>query len=234
VIPFGRELRLGNAGPDCRAVKRALARAGFGPKLLGGLTGVFGKYAVANLRRFQTASKLDADGVYGEATHAKLTPHFDSLSLKLYTSYDSTRHKVVEAARYFASIEPRVHYTQGPSRMQIVRERLRPRLLLKKHVYEDCSSFVTGCYWIAGAKDPNGRGFDGAGWTGTLAPHGHPVSTREAKPGDLAFYGRSAPWHHVALYIGSGLVISHGSERGPVITEIHYRSDLGEIRSYLA
>jgi hypothetical protein len=232
-IPFGREIRLNNAGPDCKAVKRALARAGFGPKLLAGLTPIFGKYAVLNLRHFQTANKLDVDGVYGRATHARLVPHFDAYGAKMYLSYESTRHKVVEAARYFFGIEPRVHYTQGPQRMMIVRERLRPPLAAEKQVYEDCSSFATGCYWLAGAQDPNGRGFDGYGFTGTLAVHGHPVSLREAKPGDLIFYGWGAPWHHVTIYIGNGLCISHGSERGPVVEPIDYRRDRGEIRSYL-
>ncbi|MHB8469552.1 MAG: Hint domain-containing protein [Gaiellaceae bacterium] len=30
----------------------------------------------------------------------------------------------------------------------------------------DCSGFVTLCYHLAGAPDPNGRGYDGQGWTG--------------------------------------------------------------------
>lgn len=233
LIPFGREIRLGNSGPDCRAVKRALARAGFGPKLLAGITPIFGKYAVLNLRHFQNANKLDVDGVYGKTTHTKLTPHFDTLAEQWYLSYESTRHKVVEAARYFVGIEPRVHYTQGPARMTIVRQRLVPPIATAKHVYEDCSSFDTGCYWIGGAKDPNGRGYDGYGFTGTLALHGHPVSLREAKPADLVFYGWGYPWHHVAMYIGNGLVISHGTERGPVVVPIDYRRDRGEIRAYL-
>lgn len=233
MISFGREIRLGNAGPDCRAVKRALARAGFGPKLLAGITPIFGKYAVLNLRHFQTAESLDPDGVYGKGTHAKLAPHFDAYGTKMYEGYSSTRAQVVAAARYFAGIEPRVHYTEGPSRMTIVRERLRPPLAAKKNIYEDCSSFATGCYWVADAADPNGRGYDGFGFTGTLCVRGHPVSLREAKPADLVFYGGGAPWGHVAIYIGNGLVISHGSERGPNVEAIDYRSDRGEIRAYL-
>jgi cell wall-associated NlpC family hydrolase len=233
MIPFGRELRLGNAGPDVKAVKRALARAGFGPKKLAGLTQTFGSYAVTNLRHFQTANKLDVDGVYGSATHKKLAPHFDALAAQWYANYKPTRHRIVDAAHYFVGIEPRVSYTQGPHRMMIVRQRLRPPIPAGVQVYEDCSSFVTGCFWIGGAPDPNGRGYDGQGYTGTLAQHGRPVSIREARPADLILYGRS-PFHHVTLHIGNGLCISHGSERGPVVETIDYRGDRAEIRSYLA
>lgn len=87
-VPFGRLLKLGDEGDDAKAVKRALARAGYGPKKLAGITGKFDATAVANLKRFQKAEGLAADGVYGPLTHAQLEPSFDALAAKLYAGED--------------------------------------------------------------------------------------------------------------------------------------------------
>lgn len=86
--PFGRVLRLGMTGDDCKAVKRALARAGYGPKKLAGITGHLNATAVAQLKKFQKANHLAADGVYGPASHAALLPSFDSLATHLYVGED--------------------------------------------------------------------------------------------------------------------------------------------------
>ena len=83
-LPFGRQIGLNYRGPDCLAVKRALARAGFGPKKLAGLTRVFGPYAVKELERFQADQGIAADGVYGALTHSRLSPFFDSRAWHLY------------------------------------------------------------------------------------------------------------------------------------------------------
>lgn len=84
-VPFGHVLSLGDVGPDVRAVKRALARAGFGPRRLAGVTPVFGPFAVRNLKAFQaTNGSLDQDGVYGPHTHWALSPSFDSYAWMLY------------------------------------------------------------------------------------------------------------------------------------------------------
>jgi cell wall-associated NlpC family hydrolase len=104
--------------------------------------------------------------------------------------------------------------------------------------YADCSSFATWTYFVGGARDPNGLAYSGYGYTGTLAQHGWRVGTTRAqdvaraRPGDLVFYGRGRPWDHVAVYVGGGLVVGHGSESGPNRLRIDYRSDRGEIRSY--
>jgi len=83
-LPFGRQIGLNYRGPDCLAMKRALARAGFGPKKLAGLTRVFGPYAVKELERFQADQGIAADGVYGALTHARLSQFFDSRAWHLY------------------------------------------------------------------------------------------------------------------------------------------------------
>lgn len=76
-------------------------------------------------------------------------------------------------------------------------------------ILTDCSGFATLCYKAAGAPDPNGLGYNGAGWTGTLAAHGR--RTNDPQPGDLCFYGTAPPFNHVAVYIGGGDAIGFGS-----------------------
>lgn len=235
-LPFYRELKEGSKGDDVFAVKRALGRAKY--MKLAGLTRTFGRFSVIALKRFQKDSGLASDGVYGPKTHAKLLRYFDAYSESLYAKATpeklSVRDLIVKNALYFASIEPRVHYTQSSLRMSIVNWKLRPPVPEWRQVYEDCSSFATGCYWLAGAPDPNGRRYDGQGYTGTLWPRGRRVVNLQ--PGDLVFYGwdyRIGAPEHVAVYYKPDLVISHGSEGGPVIRPIHYRGDMRGVKSYL-
>lgn len=62
----------------------------------------------------------------------------------------------------------------------------------------DCSEFVTTlCCW-AGVPDPNGLGYNGQGWTGTLLAHCHHLTQSELQVGDLVVFG-AAPGHHVAM-----------------------------------
>jgi hypothetical protein len=98
---------------------------------------------------------------------------------------------------------------------------------------EDCSSAYTGCCWIAGIPDPNGRGYDGYGFTGTMIRNGRRVDTPQ--PADAVFYGRDRNGNptHVAMYVGGGKVISHGSSAGPLLLDIRYRHDQHSIRRYL-
>ena len=69
--------------------------------------------------------------------------------------------------------------------------------------------------------------------TGTLSSRGVLVSTNQARPGDLVFYGNGWPYSHVSVYVGFGRCISHGSESGPSLVPLDYRGDRRCIRSYL-
>jgi len=137
---------------------------------------------------------------------------------------------VVNTAKFAAAREPIIHYTQSALRMQGVRDRIKPPRVPN---WEDCSSFVTWLYWVAGAPDPNGLNYSGYGYTGTLVRHGRPISVVQLRPGDLVFYGGSY-WvpHHVAVYVGGGQVISHGTESGPKWASANYRP-INHCRSYL-
>jgi cell wall-associated NlpC family hydrolase len=66
------------------------------------------------------------------------------------------------------------------------------------------------------------------GYTGTQLNHGKPVRKwAHKRVGDLIHYRG-----HVAIYIGGGLVVSHGSEAGPLICRWNYRPVIA-IRRYI-
>jgi hypothetical protein len=100
--------------------------------------------------------------------------------------------------------------------------------------HSDCSSFATLCYKDAGAPDPNRRGYDGYGFTGSLWPRGRDCAP---KPGALAFYGGSLGTDrndttHVAVCISPSEVISFGST--PISRRnVHYRSDFRGCREFV-
>jgi cell wall-associated NlpC family hydrolase len=116
------------------------------------------------------------------------------------------RQKIVAAARWGIANEPRIHYGQT-----------RPIPLARDlPLTTDCSGFVTLCYFLAGAPDPNGLDYSGSGWTGTLLRH--LARTDRLRAGDVVVWGEY-PGRHCALVLAGGadpLLASHGQERGPV------------------
>ena len=120
----------------------------------------------------------------------------------------TVRQKIVTAARWGIGHEPQIHYGE-----------LRP-VPLGRHLplTTDCSGFVTLCFFLAGAPDPNGLGYSGEGWTGTLMRNLARIDRAAARPGDLVLWG-AYPGHHVAIVLEAGadpLLASHGQERGPI------------------
>lgn len=98
----------------------------------------------------------------------------------------------------------------------------------------DCSGMSTWILYEAGAGASVGYFGPGSpvGWTGTLRYQGRHISTTDTRylyPGDLVFYHG---WGHVAVYIGGGLVVSHGTV-GVHIESYRY-STIDEIRRYIA
>lgn len=235
-VPLKRNVKYGTVGNDALAVKRALSKAGFGKwGAWGKKQKLFGNYASAHLKAFQKKHKLKVDGVYGASSHRALARYFDSYGRYLMGTVkvkkvSSKRTLVTNAAMFGYSHRYLIHYTQTPSRMYGVRHRIKPPNV---PYYEDCSSFATWCYWVAGASDPNGLRYNGQGYTGTLIHTGRRISSTQMRPGDLVFYGHYAVPSHVAIYVGSGRVVSHGSEVGPLLIRWNYRSDVHSIRSYL-
>jgi hypothetical protein len=103
--------------------------------------------------------------------------------------------------------------------------------------FEDCSSFATWCLWNGldhfGIKDVvNGQQWR-AGFTGTMLDHGQRVARANVLRGDLLFYANpQRQINHVTIYIGGGMVISHGQEPGPVKVRMDYRP-IVQIRRYI-
>lgn len=236
-VPFVRVIKMGTTGKDVFAVTRALSLAGYGK--WGWWTSktayVMGFHKVELVKKFQMDRGLKADGIYGKETHSKLARFFDDYGIwllghtKVLSSNDVKRNLIAASAMLGYRYRFNIHYTQSSYRMQGVRHRIMPP---NYPVWEDCSSFATWCYWTAKAPDPNGLGYNGQGYTGTQINHGRSVRLDDALKGDLVFYGwRSGIPTHVAIYVGSGRVVSHGSEVGPLLLMATYRS-ITAIRRY--
>ena len=118
------------------------------------------------------------------------------------------RNGIVAAARWGIRNEPRIHYGQ-----------IRPIPLSRTlPLTTDCSGFATLCYFLAGAPDPNGNGYDGRGYTGTLLERMESIPPLAVREGDLVVWG-TFPGHHCAVVLEPGddpLLCSHGQERGPL------------------
>ena len=229
-----RPVKQGMRGRDITAYKRGLGHTGIIDWEAAKFTPYAGPFFTKSVKIFQKRNGLPQDGVIGPRTHDKLENHFDAYAVKMYKefcdNFDPTaklRLEIRDAAHYWWSIRDRIVYSQT-----------RPMDLNKPPSYPnptDCSSFATQCYYAAGAKDPNGRGYDGQGYTGTLLAHGTKINKSQLAIGDLVFYGyttRSSPAFpvgsptHVAIYAGSGMVYSMGSSVGPSYYAINYRGDV--------
>lgn len=237
-VPFRRQLKFGAVGNDVFAIKRALAQSGVSTwGEWGTFPRTYGSGATKHVKTFQQKHGLHVDGIYGVNTQKKLEPFFDAYGAFLLKTFKppvlkttSKRDNVVAAAMFGYENRASIHYTESSWRMYGVRNHIKPPGIPR---YEDCSSFATWCYYVAGLPDPNGYGYDGLGYTGTLTHHGTSIALINAKPGDLVFYGGSfgIP-SHVAIYVGNNRVVSHGGESGPDLLPVTYRG-ITEIRSYI-
>ena len=235
VVPHPRDLRVGSRGYDVEALQRALSKAGL--RKWGGFTTNYGKGCFDEVRTFQQHHKLHVDGIYGTATHKKLGPYYDAFGIRLInrvhisTPAEIRRSHLLSAAQILYNRGSIVHYTQGPLRMWIVRNRYNlARLGTMSQDYEDCSSGVTGLRYVSDLSDPNQLNYDGQGFTGTLGDHGVNVARGQEKIGDFYLYGL-APYYHVTMNVGVNRAWSQGGEYGPNLIEPFY-AYVGDIRRY--
>lgn len=239
--PFPGNFRPGSKGVPVAVLQRTLKKIGY-TRIVA--KGKWGSNTTAAVKDFQKRMGLPVSGNYGIHTHTKLKGHMSEPDRKLLRVYVARQaalrvaairaghvSKIQYAAGVMLNRERQIHYTMGPHRMDGIRYHQMPQSI----IYGDCSSMATYLFWYSGLPDPNGRGYDLQGFTGTLCEHGHSVATHEAAPGDLVFYGLGPPWHHVTIVI-AGLgwgasCFSHGKESGPVHAEIDYRP-VGQVRRY--
>lgn len=131
-----------------------------------------------------------------------------------------------------------IHYTMGGQRWQGINRELRCYPGKRQYPTQaDCSSMATWLYWNALKREINEERLPDiingqrwkAGYTGTMLGKGRVIrSGIPTNVGDLVIYNG-----HVATYIGSGNVHSHGSEAGPFILPYRYRPDIVSVRRYL-
>lgn len=253
--PFVRELTLSTPrmqGRDAKAVQRALHRLRDKLEKNGYKepTGEarFGQITQNNVKAFQRHRGIADTGIYDEKTHNALCKdklaeggdHQDAVDgfgvwLFKHSQLVDARHRLKRAAMFAYSTAP-WHYA-GPGapsawiakRMEGVRDGIMPS---EHPMFEDCSSGYTWLCFVSHIPDPNGRGYDGQGYTGTMIGAGKKV----AKPdvGDAVFYGDPKLPFHVAMYLGDGRVWSHGAEGGPFVhaQDLH-DLEICEFRSYV-
>lgn len=248
-VAYPRERKRGTRGRDVAADQRALTRAGFRPwgKTKDGkrrytATGQFGPKTVEQVKAFQRAHGLTPDGVIGRMTHAALSKPRAANPYGWYSWQESKDmaavrraidaqesvlmsakkvvDRIVAAALLTVRYRDQIHYTQGPLRMVGVTAGLFPPNFPR---YADCSSHYTWLKFQGGAPDPNLRGYDGFGYTGTQEGHGTLYSVSDAPLSAAVFYGY--PVGHVATVVRKGFVVSHGSEIGPILVPSWYRRD---------
>jgi hypothetical protein len=141
----------------------------------------------------------------------------------------SQRQGLYTAAMAIYNNRAHEHYTQGSQRWSGITGHVRPP---SAPTYSDCSAAVTWCYWTVFGGGPdflNGQNW-AAGYTGSMSGRGRSVGCSSMQTGDLAFYGH--PISHVAISIGGGKVVSHGSDPAGLYP-YNYRSDINLCRTYL-
>lgn len=122
---------------------------------------------------------------------------------------------------YLISKEPLIGYQQYRPMTTIHYNEagLRRHLDSGHSISMDCSESVTLLCKLAGLKDPNGFGYNGYGYTGTLLNHlPHYSRASNAHVGAIAIFGAGTGEHAVmVMERGSDpVVFSHGFSGGPL------------------
>ncbi len=232
-VPYSRAITPGLVGNDVVAYKRAVSRAApdLYPWPTKGFTPFNGTFFVKAIKGLQKRHKIAQTGNIGPLTHellerlpAKNRPKehaFDARSIQLLTEYYELTH-VSPDQRIRKAMLQAMQFWYG-YRLSIKYSQARPFVVARPPKVPwgwDCSGFATNVYYAAGALNPNGRSWDGLGYTGTLMTRGMRCDLRDMEIGDMIFYGSSTrstdafPYGsptHVAVYNGQGMVYSLGS-----------------------
>lgn len=145
-----RELHRGMRGPDVRALKRALKKAGYGRGIV--ISARFGQQVFLDLKSFQRRHGLQADGVLGPETFKDLLPYVDRFGRLLFsraprqTEADKTFAKLIAAMHLMSDHTP--GYVLGGGHGIAVKH-------ISPYAGTDCSSSCAFVLGKAGLIDPN-------------------------------------------------------------------------------
>lgn len=150
------------------------------------------------------------------------------------------RRVIIKDVKNMIAHKTEIHYTQGGDRWEGIQNKLT-HLHNEFPRHCDCSSTATWLLWDAMGRpyhisDIVNHANWRAGYTGTQYQSGKEVKhDSNLKIGDLIFYGDQGGGipEHVAIYIGGGMVFSHGSESGPYILRLDYRPDRRMSRRFI-
>lgn len=241
-------------GPAMVSYKRALSRAGYFPWR--SFNDRFNLELENAVKRFQEDKGLKPTGNIGDKVHEALERTHRHAVDKKQWAFDRVAIELQEDAYYIkypkaspveSIMDAMVEYMEACVfyKDRIGYNQLRPMDSFDIHPRDgftaDCSEWATGIYKWARSKtglyvpDPNGRGYDGFGYTGTLLEHNssRKITNGKFRVGDLGLYGESL-WYttHVVICVDEGTGIgdsiwgSHGSAAGPLWVRLKYRWDL--------
>lgn len=220
-LPLPRVLHQGCAGPDVTAVQRTLWRLGL---LSLRKWGFWGTGTTGAMKKFQLAHTIPATGYMAQRTLDALDEHMDDYSVLLmqrtYTKLHPVRTRrqiAVERALYSIKYAAFSRYA-GPGSPFIPYRMNWLRDPTKVPQYADCSS------WYRWATHPAVVSTDQS-WPTTWSewPAAQHTSLFALKPGDAIFCGSRNT--HVYMPVGNGRGVSDGSETGPQIVAVGYRTD---------
>jgi hypothetical protein len=127
------------------------------------------------------------------------------------TSFEH-RQEMVDCCDWAIRHNSQIHYAE-----------IRPIPHLRKYQLPfttDCSGFVTIMAQWSGNPDPNGKDFDGQGYTGTMMDHLPHIEFHDTLRGDLVVFGGNPGVHVAVLLIGGAResnppCASHGEPGDP-------------------
>lgn len=254
-VKFPREIKKGLSGKDVVSHKRAISRARPDLYEWTDFTDYAGQYFIDAIIKWKKSKGLGTTPVLGGRAHEVLERTyrqghadewaFDQTAIDLaqeyYDEVTISPEMRIRAAGVDAGFFWYAHKWNIPYSMFRPMALGKPPYVLPR---SDCSVFGTNCHYAGGARDPNKRGYDHLGYTGTLITSGIKVSSVQMlKPLDLIFYGHSAAKPgfnagdptHVAVYVGPRngvhMILSMGSYPMKYV-RYDYRSDINHYRHY--
>ncbi len=116
--------------------------------------------------------------------------------------------------------EPLIHYKQQRPMLtaSVLEQELADKFKAGRSISPDCSEAVTLLCRLAGLADPNGMGYNGYGFTGSMLKNlKHYTNPLSADVGAIVIFG-PGDGDHACMVRKHGkdpLLFSHGTERGP-------------------